>query len=446
MKKNHRFTTELNFVNAPDWVRDKLFAMDEVMSGQGHSGGSHGVMIGFLRGWAEDLIPKTEPDSMLFELSKLLFELGIPEDRALVLDYFIKLSNHQPLSPLTGEDDEWMFHHCDEESAQNIRMGSVFKDVATGRVYWLDGRVFCNLSHDNSMWIGTGGYYSAVDITFPWLPPETEHVYYADEQCEVTLPTVTDPEGYKHAHFFKVCAGYQSEPYVIPKAFFVKPEDKDELVISFYQIVKATPDFSFPNKLKVLKEINRLTWSDEEDHDPDLMLELRNEYKGIWVCKRMIFPLLRLLACIPESATVNEDGEVCGYRNSRWEPEFQVPYCPTPKFQDWQPLKGQYAGYLSVRLDHNSGKSYHLDRLSKKEEVNKSYFDRVGYEIRFIDNDNYLWSMRRRFDIKHPPRKITNRPVFHGEIIEVQENCENATLSAPEHEYSPQGLITKKLK
>lgn len=400
------YELELAAAKAPEWVYPIIEDLFTVFGKQGHSGGSHGMMISGMRAWLKNVIPITDEKALLSPLSTVLFRLGIPEDRELVLGYFVKLANNECLAPLTGEDDEWMVHHMDKDTAQNRRMGSVFKNLTTGKAYWLDGRTFCNLSPSFKYWLGWGGYYSATDVTFPWTPPEVERVYYIDEYREVTLPGGADPEGYKHAHFFKSCAGYEAGPYIIPKAFFIKPEDQEELVIAFNAIVKATPDFSFPNKLKALEEVDRLTWSDEEDQDEDLMLELRHEYAGIWVCKRVIFPLLRLLACVPESVTINAEGEICGYRGSKWEPEFQVPYCPTAKFQDWQPLKGKYAGYLSVRLDQNSGIATHLSRLSKAEEINKSYFDRVGYEIRYVEDADYLYAMRRRFNIKHPKSKV----------------------------------------
>lgn len=43
----------------------------------------------------------------------------------------------QPLSPLTGDDSEWMIHDYDGLYAQNIRCGSVFKNK-DGSAYDID--------------------------------------------------------------------------------------------------------------------------------------------------------------------------------------------------------------------------------------------------------------------------------------------------------------------
>lgn len=406
--KDKSHEVELGRANAPEWVYPIIEDLFEEYFKEGHSGGSHGIMIGWMRGWLKELTPITDPDSLLTPLSTILFRLGIEEDRKLVLDYFIKLANQECLSPLTGEEDEWVYHDFDRGTAQNKRMGSVFKDMDTGDVRWLDGRVFCELSDYNTNWLGWGGYYSSTPVTFPWTKPPVEKVYYIDHHREIGLPQGTDPELYATSHFFKICAGVEKGAYINPYSFFIKPEDKEELLYSFYKIVKRTPDFTLANKKKLLKELNALTWSDEEHDDPELVLEMRHDYAGLSVFKRLVMPLLRLFACVPESATISPEGVICGYRNSIWEPEFQVPYIPTKRFQDWQPMTKRYAGHLSVRLNQNSGVASHYARKSKEGEINKSYFDLVGYEIRYVNDEDYLYSMRRRFNIKHP--KVKDRP------------------------------------
>lgn len=78
---------------------------------------------------------------------------------------FEKLARYEPLTPLTGEDDEWkkVEYGC-EPAYQNIRCGHVFKD-SDGRTYDSTGRVFRD--KDGDVWVRKG---SAVDITFPYIP------------------------------------------------------------------------------------------------------------------------------------------------------------------------------------------------------------------------------------------------------------------------------------
>jgi hypothetical protein len=91
-----------------------------------------------------------------------------------------KLLNFKPLSPLTGEDDEW----TDVSSIsgvphfQNKRCGSVFKD-GNGEAYDIDGKVFWEWAKDED---GKPykSYYTAfesrVPVTFPYTVPD-EPIY-----------------------------------------------------------------------------------------------------------------------------------------------------------------------------------------------------------------------------------------------------------------------------
>lgn len=65
-------------------------------------------------------------------------------------DVLARLISGQPLSPLTGSDDEWFIHDCDGMYAQNIRCGTVFKNS------------------DGSAYDIAGG--SRVAVTFPYDP------------------------------------------------------------------------------------------------------------------------------------------------------------------------------------------------------------------------------------------------------------------------------------
>lgn len=78
----------------------------------------------------------------------------------IVIRMFYRLANFLPLSPLTGEDDEWT------DDGQNKRCPQVFKDE-TG-TYDIHGKIF---SDD-----GGESFYSCkeskVYITFPYVVPD----------------------------------------------------------------------------------------------------------------------------------------------------------------------------------------------------------------------------------------------------------------------------------
>ncbi|AMO57353.1 hypothetical protein GZ77_15775 [Endozoicomonas montiporae] len=83
------------------------------------------------------------------------------------LEHFDKLARFQTISPLTGEDDEWV--DVGDGMFQNKRDSTVFKE--NGEAYWLDGKIFrdkdgCTYTNSDSR----------VPVTFPWVRPESEIV------------------------------------------------------------------------------------------------------------------------------------------------------------------------------------------------------------------------------------------------------------------------------
>ncbi len=84
-----------------------------------------------------------------------------------------KLLQWEPLSPLTGEDDEW--GEVDDDGLyQNKRLSRVFKKGKDGRAYDIDGKVFVEPN---------GASYTSRDslvyIEFPYVP-KTEYVNVED--------------------------------------------------------------------------------------------------------------------------------------------------------------------------------------------------------------------------------------------------------------------------
>ena len=89
-----------------------------------------------------------------------------------------KLLDFKPLSPLTGEGDEWVDvrDYGPEPHYQNKRRSSVFKN-ANGSCYDIDGKVFWEWYVDEETGEHTKSYFtnadSRVPVTFPYTVPET---------------------------------------------------------------------------------------------------------------------------------------------------------------------------------------------------------------------------------------------------------------------------------
>ncbi len=107
-----------------------------------------------------------------------------------------KLLRFKPLSPLTGEDEEW----TDVSSIsgvphyQNKRCGSVFKDGKDGQAYDIDGKVFWEWARDENGEPYKSyytGFESRVPVTFPYDVPD-EPIYewrYSDADSQQPAQT-----------------------------------------------------------------------------------------------------------------------------------------------------------------------------------------------------------------------------------------------------------------
>jgi len=117
------------------------------------------------------------------------------------IDILSKVLRFKPLSPLTGEDDEWIKvrDYGDEPHYQNKRLSSVFKDT-NGEVYNIDGKVFwewCKLPLDKEDPGYPGekiykSYYSSRDsrvpVTFPYIVPDQPIYEYRHSDADPQQP------------------------------------------------------------------------------------------------------------------------------------------------------------------------------------------------------------------------------------------------------------------
>lgn len=89
--------------NGPNkWIQENILELLEVFSKQGHSGSS----------------------------------------APYVIKMFAKLADFKPLSPITGKDDEWSNDISGNDTFQNKRLSSVFKEGKDGKPYYLDAIIW----------------------------------------------------------------------------------------------------------------------------------------------------------------------------------------------------------------------------------------------------------------------------------------------------------------
>ena len=93
-----------------------------------------------------------------------------------VINVFSRLAMFKPLSPLTGEDDEW--NDLGDGTYQNKRYSAVFKDK-DGNAYNIEGKIFTD---DGDIWYTCGG--SRVNVTFPYVVPDKPEKVYMNKEIE----------------------------------------------------------------------------------------------------------------------------------------------------------------------------------------------------------------------------------------------------------------------
>jgi len=90
------------------------------------------------------------------------------------INAFSRLAMFKPLSPLTGEDDEW--NDVGGGLLQNKRYSAVFKDE-DGTAYDIDGKVFTD---DGKVWYTCKD--SRVNVTFPYVVPDKPECVYRNKE------------------------------------------------------------------------------------------------------------------------------------------------------------------------------------------------------------------------------------------------------------------------
>lgn len=126
-------------------------------------------------------------NSNILEMVRLFSEQGHSGFSAgYALSVLERLLRYKPISPLTGEDDEW--REVCHGSWQNKRCSSVFKD-SDGKAHDIDAIIVSD--NGGITWFSSGRFRK--EVTFPYYPPtHSEKVYI--EYTEDVPPGFTGDE------------------------------------------------------------------------------------------------------------------------------------------------------------------------------------------------------------------------------------------------------------
>ena len=131
--------------------------------------------------WAEEELKRYNFDfygdkmnKAVLEVLKTLSDQGHTNMSAsIVITLVDRLWSWKPLTPLTGEDDEWSdMLDLDGNTIQNKRYSAVFKNKETGEAYDIEGRIFAEPDG-----VTFTCKESGVPVVFPYMPPDKYPVY-----------------------------------------------------------------------------------------------------------------------------------------------------------------------------------------------------------------------------------------------------------------------------
>ena len=115
-------------------------------------------------------------DKNILQIIEIFMDQGHTNHSAYyALSILERLLRFLPITPLTGEEDEW--RELPHGGYQNIRCSRVFKDT-NGRAYDIEGKIF---THDGGKsWFTNSN--SLVSIEFPYVPPTHPEKVYLEEE------------------------------------------------------------------------------------------------------------------------------------------------------------------------------------------------------------------------------------------------------------------------
>jgi hypothetical protein len=100
------------------------------------------------------------------------------------LNIIKRLLNWKPITPLTGEDDEWCeVYDTENNTQQNKRCSAVFREnFDNSTAYYIDGKVFSD--DGGKTWFTRGGRGSSIDVTFPFVVPDKPEYIIIEPEAE----------------------------------------------------------------------------------------------------------------------------------------------------------------------------------------------------------------------------------------------------------------------
>lgn len=194
---------EMKRANIESHIQSAVVQALTDIDAMGHSGGSIDVYLQMVTRWcrnARTVVDQQAHINLLPEQFHAAIKGLSRDDINAMMMLVNSLGRFEPLSPLTGDDDEWIDQSGPTGSPffQNRRCMTVFKEGLTEQAYHAERHLFAYPSSCYTGWHLTnrGRELSSRQITFPYdvLQHPTEVTYHTHDGWEEPLPAGIDSD------------------------------------------------------------------------------------------------------------------------------------------------------------------------------------------------------------------------------------------------------------
>jgi len=401
---------ELAQVTAP--VQDLVLKVLDVIDGHGHSGASIDIYSRMLKRWLGKKGQEGMPDDL-----KAVLQDSDPETNVDVLMTVHKVIRFEPLSPLTGEDDEWIDQSGPTGSPmfQNRRCMTIFKEGSNAQAWHIERVLFAYPSKSFTGWhqVSRTRELSSRPVTFPYdvnLPKnQTQVRYFTNDSWVDEFPEGIDPDVWLRWMHRRNNRGIDPVTNKVrTDVMFVNYDDVEKLTVMLRNLlcyVKYT-DWELLGDVK-----EKLRWLYEHgEHfaldwtEPQSEGDGRDRYKAVFIHPHYAAPLLRMLELIPSDVDYmvgTNDSMDAPFFIDRDHKEYQLRFAhacePLGRYEGWEHI----GRYVLVFAEYGA-------------EIKPMFFDE-GYPV-YGDQEDYLYQKRRALGLAHPRNRSGSR-------VSIPEDC-----------------------
>lgn len=405
---------EMRRANTDAQTQQLVFWLLDIVDRQEHSGGSMSIYSQYVQG----IVARGVLEHLPVEYRPVFADVDVTtaEGKERVVDAMMILTAlmvFEPLTPLLGDADEWI--NVYDDSYQNTRCPTVFKDGEQGQAYRIDQILFSYPASDYRGWVrsGRGNKLSAQAVTFPYdvsAPENKRRVhYYPNESWLDELPTGIDVDVWLAWMRDRYIKGIDpTTNQVREDVMFLRYEESEHFttmlrnVLCYVKYTKGQPLDVVKQKLGWLHNIQEhfaLDWVEHEMEGDGV-----RPYKAVFTHPEHGGQLLRMLTLLPKDIQYMVGSEDA----------VDAPFVIDKQYNEYH-LRWRHVVTESGRYQGWEHSGHYVPVWALKGEDIEPFFYDAGQQI-LGDDQDYLYQKRRALGLAHPRNRSVAR-------VSIPEDC-----------------------